>query len=66
MATTEQQTTIEQEIRQFVISNFLFGTDDGSLTAEESFLENGIVDSTGVLELVGFIEQTYGIKVKDQ
>lgn len=65
MATTEQ-TTIEQEIREFVISNFLFGTDDGTLTSDESFLENGIIDSTGVLELVGFLEQTYAIKVKDQ
>ena len=66
MATTEQLTTIEQEIREFVISNFLFGADDGTLTSDESFLENGIIDSTGVLELVGFLEQTYGIKVKDQ
>jgi acyl carrier protein len=66
MATTEQQTSIEQEIRQFVVSNFLFGADDGTLTSDESFLESGIIDSTGVLELVGFLEQTYEIKVKDQ
>lgn len=66
MSTSEQQIGVEQEIRQFVISNFLFGVDDGTLTSEESFLENGIVDSTGVLELVGFLEQTYQIKVRDQ
>lgn len=66
MSTSEQQIGLEQEIRQFVISNFLFGVDDGTLTSEESFLENGIVDSTGVLELVGFLEQTYQIKVRDQ
>jgi acyl carrier protein len=66
MATSAELSTIEQDIRQFVISNFLFGTDDGTLTSDESFLENGIIDSTGVLELVGFLEQTYQIKVRDQ
>lgn len=66
MSTSEQQIGLEQEIREFVISNFLFGVDDGTLTSDESFLENGIVDSTGVLELVGFLEQTYQIKVRDQ
>lgn len=66
MQMTDQQQTIEQDVRQFVISNFLFGEDNGSLTANESFLENGIIDSTGVLELVSFLEQTYGIKVRDE
>jgi acyl carrier protein len=64
MPTMEQQ-TIAQEIRQFVIANFLFGEDNGSLKADESFLENGIIDSTGVLELVAFLEQTYHINVRD-
>jgi acyl carrier protein len=66
MQMTDQQQTIEQDVRQFVISNFLFGEDNGSLTANESFLENGIIDSTGVLELVSFLEQTYTIKVRDE
>lgn len=66
MQMTDQQQTIEQDVRQFVISNFLFGEDNGSLTANESFLESGIIDSTGVLELVSFLEQTYGIKVRDE
>jgi acyl carrier protein len=66
MQMTDQQQTIEQDVRQFVISNFLFGEDNGSLTANESFLENGIIDSTGVLELVSFLEQTYSIKVRDE
>jgi acyl carrier protein len=66
MATTEQLTSIENDIRHFVIANFLFGTDDGTLTSDESFLENGVIDSTGVLELVAFLEQTYQIKVRDQ
>jgi acyl carrier protein len=57
--------TIEQDIRQFVVGNFLFGEDNGSLKADESFLETGIIDSTGILELVAFLEATYGIKVRD-
>jgi acyl carrier protein len=64
MQTMEQQ-TIEQDIRQFVVANFLFGEDNGSLKTDESFLETGIIDSTGVLELVAFLEATYGIKVRD-
>ncbi len=57
---------IASEIRGFVVSNFLFGQDDGCLTEDGSFLESGIIDSTGVLELVAFVEQRYGISVGDK
>jgi len=52
-------------IRQFIIENFLFEEDD-NLKEDTSFLENGIIDSTGVLELVMYIEETYGISVDDE
>jgi acyl carrier protein len=55
---------LERTVREFVIRNFIF-EDDGSLTPEISFLDNGIIDSTGVLELITFVEETYGIKVDD-
>jgi acyl carrier protein len=55
---------IQEELRQFIIENFLFGR-DGELRDEDSFLEQGIIDSTGVLELVTFIEERFGIKVQD-
>ena len=55
---------IEQQIRNFVIESFLFGESDG-LSDSDSLLEKGIIDSTGVLELVAFIEETYGFKLKD-
>jgi acyl carrier protein len=58
--------TIAQEIRGFVVANFLFGQESGGLTDDQSFLETGIIDSTGVLELVAFIEQNYGISVDDR
>lgn len=53
------------EIKSFVVSNFLFGRDDG-LNESQSFLDSGIIDSTGVLELVSFIEQRFGFTVADQ
>lgn len=65
MTDHQQQQIFERDIREFVVTNFLFGQDDGSLRADESFLESGIVDSTGVLELVAFLEQTYQIKILD-
>ena len=52
-------------IRQFIIENFLFEEDD-NLKEDTSFLENGIIDSTGVLELVMYIEETYAISVDDE
>lgn len=54
----------KQDIRKFVVDNFLFGQDDG-LAEDASFLETGLIDSTGVLELVAYLEKTYGIKVND-
>ena len=55
---------LNQPIRKFIVEHFLFGEDKG-LDDDTSFLEQGIVDSTGVLELVAHIEQTYGIKVEE-
>jgi acyl carrier protein len=56
---------IKQQILDFIVENFLFGESDG-LSESESLLEKGIIDSTGVLELIAFIEESYGIKVKDE
>ena len=57
---------IAQDIREFIISNFLYGQDSASLADDQSFLESGIIDSTGVLELVGFLEQQFGITIGDR
>jgi acyl carrier protein len=57
--------TIAGEIKEFVIGNFLFGQNADSLTESQSFLETGIIDSTGVLELVAFLEQRFNIAVAD-
>jgi acyl carrier protein len=58
--------TIDNEVREFVVANFLFGQAQTPLTEDQSFLESGIIDSTGVLELVAFLEQRYGISVADR
>lgn len=54
----------QQEIRSYIVEYFLFGQDSG-LTDDSSFLDKGILDSTGVLELVAHLESTYDIKVAD-
>jgi acyl carrier protein len=61
---TAQQLSIEQDVRTFVVSNFLFGVDTG-LPTDQSFLSTGIIDSTGVLELVAFLEQHYELTIAD-
>lgn len=55
----------KRDLRNFIVETFLFGQDSG-LTDATSFLEQGIVDSTGVLELVAHLERTYDFKVKDE
>lgn len=57
---------IRVSLRNFVIDNFLFGRDTGRLADDMSFMDNGIVDSTGVLELIAFVEEAFGIKVEDE
>lgn len=52
-------------VKEFIVSNFLFGADDGSLGEEDSFLESGIIDSTGIMEVVAWVEETFDFKVKD-
>ena len=52
-------------VREFVVENFLVGDDTG-LLPDTSFLEKGIIDSTGILELVSYLEETFGIKVADE
>ena len=51
-------------VRQFVIENFLYG-ESGRFGDDTPFLEGGIIDSTGVLELVAFLEESFGITVED-
>jgi acyl carrier protein len=59
-------TNYEHDLHHFIVENFLFGKEDTPLTRDESLLERGVIDSTGVLELVGYLEKTYGIVIEDE
>jgi acyl carrier protein len=53
------------EIRAFIIENFLFGDEGYVLSDEMSLIDNDLVDSTGILELVSFLEERFGIAMAD-
>lgn len=55
----------KQKIKNFIIENFLFGNADG-LNDDTSFLEEGIIDSTGVLELITYLEEEFSLQVDDE
>jgi acyl carrier protein len=57
---------IRGRFRKYIRDNFLSPAGEGSLRDDASLLEEGIMDSTGVLDLVMFIEETFGIAVKDE
>ena len=66
MASNEgnMQANYVDEIREFVVNNFLFG-DGENLKDNTSFLDEGIIDSTGILELITFLEERYTITIGD-
>jgi len=55
----------KDRLREFIHDNFLFGDSDMQIQDDTSFLDNGIIDSTGMLELVNFVEQQFEIRVLD-
>ena len=57
---------MRQAIRKFILTSFLFSDDETQLSDEESLLDRGIMDSTGVLELVAFLDAEYAVKVADE
>jgi len=56
---------IDRQVRQFLADNFLFREDRAELSDTESLLEAGLIDSTGILELVGYLESTFAIRMAD-
>jgi len=53
------------QVKQYILENFLLGVDANKVADNTSFIGKGIIDSTGVLELVAFLERTYGIRIED-
>ena len=56
---------IRKKVRAFIVENFLFGNEDG-VKDDTSFLDEGIIDSTGILEMVSFLEEEFRITVEDE
>jgi len=56
---------VAKDVRKFIVEYFLFG-DGENLNDHTSFIEDGVVDSTGILELVAFLEETFRIYVEDE
>ena len=52
-------------LREFIVDNFLFG-EEGDFQNDTPFFESGVVDSTGILEIVTFLEETYNVNVADE
>jgi len=59
------QTSFATDVRSFVVANFLLGRGE-ALTDDASFMDEGLIDSTGILELVSHLEETYGIEVLEE
>lgn len=64
--TDEAMEEIRQKIRKYIFDSFLFTAKEDALDNDTSFLENGIIDSTGILEIISYIEDEFGIKVEDE
>lgn len=57
---------LQSELRKFISDNFLYGQEENPLTDDASFIDSGIIDSTGILELVAFVQDRYKIRVADE
>lgn len=53
-------------LRTFILENYLFTDDQNAIKDDDSFLQLGIIDSTGILEVIFFLEEQFGIKVGDE
>ena len=57
---------MERDVREFLVANYLLGEDPASLDGSSSLIEAGLIDSTGVLELVGYLEERFDIRVTNE
>ena len=57
---------LQTQVRDFILENYLFTDDTSALGLDESLLDRGIVDSTGMLEIIMFIEDELGVAVEDE
>lgn len=55
-----------KKVREYVIENFLVGDDEAEFSDEQSFLETGLIDSTGILEVIFFLEEQFDLEIDDE
>jgi acyl carrier protein len=60
-----EASAVEAKVRGYILENLLFTSDGSQLPNDASLLDRGIIDSTGVLEIVLFLESEFGVKVED-
>ena len=60
------QTTIERDVREFLAQNFPLADESTDLGGNDSLIEAGVIDSTGVLELIEYLESNYDIQIADE
>lgn len=60
------QDEVKSKLKKFIQDNFLAFTEIKTVHDSDSFIDNGIIDSTGVLELLEFIEESFKIRVNDE
>jgi len=65
MEVAEKRNEIIRKLREFVDNNFLYNSDVEAIKDDDSFISNGIIDSTGVLELIDYIEETFGFSIEN-
>jgi acyl carrier protein len=63
---SDMKDELRERIRTFILQNYLFTEDPSALGLDDSLLGRGIVDSTGMLEIIMFIEEQLGVKVRDE
>lgn len=56
----------EEALRNYILENYLFTDDQSALSNSDSFMEKGIIDSTGILEVIFFLEDELGVMVEDE
>lgn len=56
----------KEKVKNYILENYLFTDDQNALKDDDSFLQQGIIDSTGILEVIYFLEDEFGIAVADE
>jgi acyl carrier protein len=57
--------SVKKQLRTFIYETYFFGDESEAFADDDSFMEQGIIDSTGVLELTAFMEEKYGFTIED-